>query len=78
MIKEENYLKKVAEFCLTQSKKLGSSDASVLVMNSISENVNIRNKQLDGSERSDNLAITLTTYIGKKKSLYRFIEFKWK
>ena len=61
MIKEANYLKKVAESCLTQSKKLGSSDASVVVMNSISENVNIRNKQLDGSERSDNLAITLTT-----------------
>ena len=68
MIKEENYLKKVAESCLIQSKKLGSSDASVVVMNSISESVNIRNRQLDGSERSDNLAITLTTYIGKKKA----------
>ena len=68
MIKEENYLKKIAESCLTQSKKLGSSDASVVVMNSISESVNIRNRQLDGSERSDNLAITLTTYIGKKKA----------
>ena len=68
MIKEENYLKKIAETCLTQSKKLGSSDASVVVMNAISENVNIRNKQLDGSERSDNLAVTLTTYIGKKKA----------
>ena len=55
----------VAEY---QSKKLGSSDASVVVMNAISENVNIRNKQLDGSERSDNLAVTLTTYIGKKKA----------
>ncbi len=68
MIKEENYLKKIADSCLTQSKKLGSSDANVVVMNSISESVNIRNKQLDGSERSDNLAITLTTYIGKKKA----------
>ena len=76
MIKEQNYLKKVAESCLKQSKKLGSSDASVVVMNSISESVNIRNKQLDGSERSDNLAITLTTYIGKKKGFYRFIKFK--
>ena len=68
MIKEENYLKKIAESCLRQSKKLGSTDASVVVMNSISESVNIRNRQLDGSERSDNLAITLTTYIGKKKA----------
>ena len=68
MVKEENYLKKIAESCLTQSKKLGSSDASVVVMNSISENVNIRNKKLDGSERSDNIAITLTTYFGRKKA----------
>ena len=34
----------------------------------ISENVNIRNRKLDGSTRSENLGITLTTYIGKKKS----------
>ena len=37
-------------------------------MNSISENVNIRNKKLDGSERSETLGVTLTTYIGKKKA----------
>ena len=37
-------------------------------MNTISENVNIRNKKLDGSERSENLGVTLTTYIGKKKA----------
>ena len=37
-------------------------------MHSISETVNFRNKKLDESDRSDNLGVTLTTYIGKKKS----------
>ena len=68
MIKEKNYLKKVADFCISKSKDLGATSSSVLVMNSISENVNIRNKRLDGSERSENLGVTLTTYIGKKKA----------
>jgi PmbA protein len=38
------------------------------VSNSISETVNFRNQRLDESNRSDNLAIGITTYIGKKKS----------
>ena len=68
MVKDENFLKKIADLCISKSKKLGSSGSSVLVMNSVSENVNIRNKKLDGSERSENLGITLTTYIGKRKA----------
>ena len=35
---------------------------------SISETVNFRNKKLDESNRSDNLGIDITTFIGKKKS----------
>ena len=68
MIKEKNYLKKIADLCISKSKDLGATSSSVLVMNSISENVNIRNKRLDGSERSENLGVTLTTYVGKKKA----------
>ena len=68
MVKDENFLKKIADLCISESKKLGSSGSSVLVINSVSENVNIRNKKLDGSERSENLGITLTTYIGKRKA----------
>ena len=37
-------------------------------MHSISETVNFRNKKLDESDRSDSLGVSLTTYIGKKKS----------
>ena len=68
MIKEKDYLNTIADQCLSKAKKLGSTEASVLVMNSVSENVNIRNRKLDGSTRSENLGIALTTYIGKKKS----------
>ncbi len=68
MLKEDSYLIKIAENCIENSKKLGSTDTEVVVTHSISENVNIRNKKLDGSERSENLGINITTYIGKKKS----------
>ena len=68
MIKDQDYLKKTASFCIDLAKKLGATDSSAFVMNSISETVNFRNKKLEESERSDNLGITLTTYIGKKKS----------
>ena len=68
MIKDQEYLSKKASYCLDLAKKLGASDASVVVGNSISETVNFRNQKLDESNRSDNLAVNITTYIGKKKS----------
>ena len=66
MIKDQDYLKKIADICLSKSTKLGSTDASILVQSSVSENINVRNKKLDGSERSENLGVVLTTYLGKK------------
>ena len=68
MIKEDSYLYNIADFCISKSKSFGSTDASVLVKNSISENINLRNKKLDGSERSESIGVSLTTYIGKKKA----------
>jgi len=68
MVKNQEYLKSKASYCLELSKKLGATDASVTVGNSISETVNFRNKVLDESNRSDSLAISVETYIGKKKS----------
>ena len=47
MIKDEEYLKSKASFCLDLAKKLGATDASVTVGNSISETVSFRNKVLD-------------------------------
>tara|TARA_B100001093_G_scaffold457159_1_gene468689 strand:+ start:19 stop:1335 length:1317 start_codon:yes stop_codon:yes gene_type:complete len=68
MVKDQDYLENKASYCLDLAKKLGATDTSVFVGNSISETVNFRNKKLDESNRSDNLGIDITTYIGKKKS----------
>ena len=68
MIKDKEYLSEKASYCLDLAKKLGATDSSVIVSNSISETVNFRNQKLDESNRSDNLAIGITTYIGKKRS----------
>ena len=68
MIKDQEYLSKKASYCIDLAKKLGATDSSIVVSNSISETVNFRNKNLDESNRSDNLGIGITTYIGKKKS----------
>jgi len=68
MIKDQEYLSKKASYCIDLAKKLGATESSIVVSNSISETVNFRNKKLDESNRSDNLGIGITTYIGKKKS----------
>ena len=68
MIKDQDFLKAKAAYCLDVAKKIGASDASVTIGHSISETVNFRNKNLDESNRSDGLAFSIETYIGKKKS----------
>jgi PmbA protein len=68
MIKDQEYLKSKASYCLDLGKKLGATDVSVTVGNSISESVSFRNRVLDESNRSDSLAISIETYIGKKRS----------
>ena len=68
MVKDQVFLEKKASYCLDLAKKLGATEASAIVSNSISETVNFRNKKLDESNRSDNLSIDITTYVGKKKS----------
>ena len=68
MVKKQDYLEKKALYCLDLAKKLGATNSSVIVSNSISETVNFRNKKLDESNRSDNLGINITTYIDQKKS----------
>ena len=68
MVKDQKYLENKASYCLDLAKKLGATSVSVNVGSSISETVNFRNKNLDESNRSDNLGVNIITYIGKKKS----------
>ncbi len=68
MIKDQDFLKAKAVHCLDVAKKIGATNASVTIGHSISETVNFRNNNLDESNRSDGLAFSIDTYIGKKKS----------
>ena len=68
MVKDQEYLTNIANKTIELSKQLGATDTSVHVAHSISETVNLRNKKLDESNRSDSFEISITTYIGKKKS----------
>jgi PmbA protein len=68
MVKDQEYLRNKASYCLDLAKKLGATSASVSVGHSISESVSFRNKVLDESNRSDNLGVSITTYIDKRKS----------
>ena len=68
MIKDQEFLEKKASYCLDIAKKLGATDASVNVGSAISETVHFRTNKLAESNRSDNLGLDITTYIGKKKS----------
>ena len=68
MVKDQEYLRNKASYCLDLAKKLGATSASVSFGHSISESVSFRNKVLDESNRSDNLGVSITTYIDKKKS----------
>ena len=54
MVKDQDYLKKTASYCIDLAKKLGATGSSAFVAHSISETVNFRNKKLDESDRSDN------------------------
>ena len=51
MVKDQDYLKKTATFCIDLAKKLGATDVTAAVGHSISETVNFRNRKLDESDR---------------------------
>ena len=52
MVKDQEFLKSKASYCLDLAKKMGATDVSVTVGHSISETVNFRNKSLEASDLS--------------------------
>ena len=74
MVKDQQFLKSKASYCLDLAKKMGATDASVTIGHSISETVNFRNKSLEASDRSDGLVLSIETYLGKKKILNFFVK----
>ena len=72
MLKEKRELESLASYCIEKSIKFNATNCEVKVENNISETVNLRNKRLENSDRSDVLSISITTYINKKKSSSQF------
>ena len=76
MIKDKKFLEKIASNCIDKARKLGANDCEVTVSNNISETVNLRNKNIDESKRSDVIGIEISTYIQKKKVKYFIIKYQ--
>jgi len=72
MLKEKKELEDLATYCIDKSIKFNATSCEVKVGNVISETVNLRNKKIENSDRSDVLSIKITTYINKKKSSTQF------
>ena len=72
MLKEKKELESLAAYCIDKSIRFNATNCEVRVENNISETVNLRNKKLENSDRSDVLSIHVTTYINKKKSSTQF------
>ena len=56
MVKDQDYLKKTATFCIDLAKKLGATDVTAAIGHSISETVNFR-KQLVGAGMKDDFTL---------------------
>ena len=72
MLKEKKELENLATYCIDKSTKFSATNCEVRVGNIISETVNLRNKKIENSDRSDILSVAITTYINKKKSRTQF------
>ena len=72
MLKEKKELENIAVYCIDASIKNTATNCEVKVENIISETVNLRNKKIDNSDRSDILSVNITTYVNKKKSTTQF------
>ena len=70
--KRKKRIRNLAVYCIDASIKNTATNCEVKVENIISETVNLRNKKIENSDRSDILSVNITTYINKKKSSTQF------
>ena len=68
MLEYNNKLSDIIDLCISSAKKKGATDAEVSIVKSTAETVSFRNKKLDESDRSENIGLSLTAYINKKKT----------
>ena len=72
MINEKKDLENLADYFIKKATTAGSTSCEVVVKSNVSETVNFRNKRIENSDRSDILIISITTYVGIKKSSSSF------
>ena len=68
MVKDQEFLETKASYCLGLAKKLGATDSSVIVKNSISETVNFRNKKLEAAASNDKKIVNTESSFTQNKS----------
>ena len=68
MLEYNNKLSEIIDHCISNAKKKGATDVEVGIIKSTAETVSFRNKKLDESDRSENIGLSLTAYINKKKN----------
>ena len=68
MLEYNNKLSEIVDHCISNAKKKGATDVEVGILKNTSETVSFRNKKLDESDRSENIGLSLTAYINKKKN----------
>ena len=70
MLEYNNKLSEIIDHCISNAKNKGATDVEVGILKTTSETVSFRNKKLDESDRSENIGLSLTAYINKKKPLF--------
>jgi PmbA protein len=68
MLKDNSFLNNLGEYCIDELKKIGATSSEIAVGHSISEDMLQRNNKIEEVTRSENISISLTAYIGQKKS----------
>ena len=68
MLKDNSFLNNLGSYCIDELKKIGTTSSEVIVAHSISEEMLQRNGKIEEVTRSEGISISLTAYIGQKKS----------
>ena len=68
MLEYNNNLGDIVDQCISKAKKSGATDVEVALIKNTSETVSFRNQKLDESDRAENIGLSLTAYINKKKT----------
>ena len=68
MLEYNNNLGDIVDQCISKAKQSGATDVEVALIKNTSETVSFRNKKLDESDRAENIGLSLTAYINKKKT----------